>query len=184
MAFWNRRQAEVSAEDQVRNTLAEIERLIPSKPKAALKLLDRLKGEAYPLVTFGGVHHGEFSRMTQGALGWIGPIPGVAAFSWKHWDGFPTVADILDLATNCNEPVLFLYEPPTRFSRGPVGEIEALRVLEENSQLLMVVIGEANTFLRRDLLLSVAPHLNPDSEEILQDLVDACKISDLQTLSL
>ncbi len=94
------------------------------------------------------------------------------------------MADILDLASNSDQPVLFLHDPLTRFSRGPIGEIEAPRALEENPHLLMVVLGEANTFLRRDLLLSVAPHLNSDSEEILQDLVDVCQISGLQTLSL
>jgi len=184
MAFWNRRQANDSPEDQVRSTMTEVERLIPSKPKAALKLLDRLKGEAYPLVTFGGAHHVEFVKMTQNALGWIGPIPHVAAFPWKHWGGFPTMADILDLASNTDQPVLFFHDRPTRFSSGPVGEIQALRALEENPQLLMVVLGEANTFLRRDLLLSMGPHLNRLSEDILQDLIDVCEISGLQTLSL
>ncbi len=184
MVFWKKKPDAGPPEHRVEAVLTEAGEALAGKPKEALKLLDGLKGDAYPLVTFGGPYHERFSRIVGEALGMTGGFPGVSAFPWDRWEDFPTVADVLALAGEAPEPVLYLYEPPGRLSRGPATELEGLKHLTEDEQLAMVVVGEMNVFLRRDPLLSLAGRADPSTEEILEELVGAFERSGYRTLSI
>ena len=184
MVFWKRKRDVMTPEEQVDVVLIAGEEVTRERPQAALKLLDGLKGVTYPLVTFGGEHHERFRRIVMRALGWSGPAPNVRVCPWSRWKGPFTMADVVAFAQEVSEPVLYLYEPPGRLTRGPVVEIEGLEALAEDEQVVMVVIGEANALVRRDLLIGVAGAADLTSEEILQEIADATRKSGLRTLSI
>ena len=184
MVFWRKRSSDVSPEERVLTALDDAERLLENgQQRAALKALNRLKGDAvYPALAFGGPHHERFSRLGRAALGSTEPPLEVATFPWERWNDPPTLAQLLELAQATSEPVLYLHGPSRRMSRGPLAEIEALKILQEDEQLLMVVIGEANTLFRRDLLLSVAPSGDLETEEILEELATTARRQGFRTL--
>ena len=184
MALWKRKRDVVAPDVRVQQALAEGEALVGEKPKMVLKALDHLKGDAYPLMTFGGSYHQRFVQVVAQALGWSGPVPDVRAYPWSTWHGRITLGDIVTLARETIEPVLYLYVPPGRLDRGPVAEIEALEALAEDEQLVMVVVGEMNTFLRCDLLAGLVGLADLETEEILQEIVDAARKAGLRTLSI
>ncbi len=184
MALWTRRRDNLPPEERVRQTFEEARRLAGTKPRAALRSLDRLKGDAHALVTFGGPYHEPFTEIVMEALGWSGPVPAVSPHPWHEWEGRLTVADVLDLARKTEEPVLYLYQPPGRSDRGPVAEIEGLQALAGDEQLVMVVTGGANALIRRDLLLLVAEAADPGSEEILQEITDAARKKGFRVLAI
>jgi len=173
MGFWSKKRETVPPEQRVEQALAEAAGLAGEKPKAALKVLDRLKGDAYPLVSFGGAYHEQFARIVGQALEMNGPFPGVSAVPWSRWTGVLTVADVLALAGEGSQPVLYLFEPPGRLSRGPATDLGGLKVLAEDDRLAMVVVGEMNTYLRREPLLSLTGRVDASTEEILEELKGA-----------
>ncbi len=184
MGLFSRKRKEIPADEEVQMVMDEAEQLLGVKPKAALKKLDMLKGDAYPLVTFGGPYNERFTRLCLQGLGGGEPLPAVAAFPWKRWENYPTVGDLLTLAGELSEPVLYLFAEPTRRSPGPAVEIEGLHTLMSDEQLVMLVMGEMNTFFRRDLLLTIGPGADVDSEEVLQEIMDAARKSGFRSLTV
>jgi len=184
VGFWKKRGESVPLDQRVDQVLDEAEKLAGRRPKSALQLLDGLKGDAYPLVTFGGTHHQRFSGIAASALGTTEAFPGVSALPWSRWVDVPTVADVLTLAGEGSEPVLYLFEPPDRFSRGPATELAGLKLLLEDGGLAMVVVGEMNTFLRREPLLSLTGRVDPSSVEILEELETSFRAAGYRSISI
>ncbi len=182
MVFWRKREARSVAEIVAR-TINEAESSVAEAPKAALRVLERLGGEAYPLVTFGGPLHERFAAVVARAIGGDHPFPGSKRIQWSGEEGCITVADVLDRARSQSEPVLYLFEPLTARG-GAVAELRALAELAADDSVLMAVVGEMNTFLRRDALLSLEGSLDTSSEEVIQEIEDAARRARFRTISL
>jgi hypothetical protein len=75
---------------------------------------------------------------------------------------------------SCSTEVIFVRTTGKRQTKNAFKEMEALRLLSENSSMGMIVFFQENVFLRRNFLIASRGSIPPDSEEILQDLVDYC----------
>jgi len=194
MVLWKKREARPVAEI-VAGIIEEAEASVGGAPEAALRVLERLGGDAYPLVTFGGPLHDRFAAVVartlggdhpfpvRGDLGTDHPFPGSKQIQWSGEEGCTTVADVLDRARSQSEPVLYLFEPLTARG-GAVAELRALAELAADDDVLMAAVGEINTFLRKEALLSLEGSLDTSSEEVIQEIEDAARRAGFRTVSL
>gem|GEM_PF-3146377 len=105
-------------------------------------------------------------------------FPPVSILEWESWNR-PMLKDLWSAAKNLDTEVLFIRTSGKRKITNALKELEALRLLSGDTRIGMTVYSQENVFLKTDFLLQSRSSLPPDSEEILQDLVDYSRKQDM-----
>jgi len=148
-------------------------------PRASLKALEGFGRDLHHWFGMQGELHGEFSAGVLKAWRATDPsccpagFPSVTTVDWERWDA-PTMGDLWVTAEAAPGEVLFIGTSGRRATRSALKELEALRMMAGDPRMGMTVYCQENVFLRKDFLLGTRGVLRPDSEDILQDLMDFC----------
>ena len=169
--------SEEEQREQARAGIVQVQEICLADPKKALKSLRKLGKQFHDLLRLQGELHGEFRRAAVEAWSrtggvWVGgELPSVKVVLWSTWPE-PKIKDVLALAQQVDEDVIHLAAPPERSHRDALAELEGLAVLAGEKQAALVTVGEEDLIARRSFLLEACSSINPDYEEIIQDLLD------------
>ncbi|MBI5118155.1 hypothetical protein HZA56_16895 [Candidatus Poribacteria bacterium] len=147
----------------------EVEQLIQTNPKSAMKLILKRQNEIEPVIDFGARFHERFANTAlRAAFLAKGPsgesavertfreLPSVTVITDHEAD---TLAQVVDVAQNAKADVIFL----RYLKRWPADTLSALEALfqlaVDPSALFIIHAGPNNLFIRKAYLLSVAPSL-------------------------
>lgn len=102
--------------------------------------------------------------------------PTVAVVPWDTWPE-PMMKDLTAMAAERNEDAIYLVPPDRRNPRDALSELEGLKELAAIPDAALVVLGEEGVLARRDFLIEASRTIAPESEDIIQDLMDAAEQS-------
>jgi len=169
--------SEEERREQARAGIVQVQEICLADPKKALKSLRKLGKQFHDLLRLQGELHGEFRKAAAEAwsrteTAWAGAeLPSVKVVLWSTWPE-PKIRDVRALAEQVDEEVINLAAPPDRSHRDALAELEGLTVLARDKQVAFVAVGEEDLIARRSFLLEACSSINPDYEEIIQDLSD------------
>ncbi len=176
---WFGRRAE---EPNPQEGLAEVSRLAETDPPAAGKSLRRLLKASPAAFAIGGAHAADLARVVESldarsSAGTAAPLPS-CVLAGAQGAPVSTLADFLAAARSETADALCLaWTEPAQ--QDPWAQIEALRILREEPEVALVLVGEESLIVRRAFLLTVDPK-HPESEEISQELIDEAKAAGWQ----
>ena len=163
--------------------LQEAESLARGNPKKAIGLLARKGKPVYELWRLGGELHGEFRALvektwTREGHGELIDSAAVLVIPGEN-DTYPTVGELVEKAAASEAEVVYLPPPLKRSPRNAVAELEALRYLVD-PEVGMVIVGEEGMFFRGTFVLAAGKKVDPNSEEVGQDLMDEAQARGLK----
>lgn len=176
---WFGRRAE---EPNPQEGLAEVSRLAETDPPTAEKSLRRLLRASPATFAIGGAHAADLARVVESldarsSAGTAAPLPRCVLVGAQGATG-PTLADFLAAGRSESADALCLaWTEPAQ--QDPWAQVEALRILREEPEVALVLVGEECLIARRAFLLAFDPK-HPESEEISQELIDEAKATGWQ----
>jgi hypothetical protein len=175
--FGRKKTSELETAADAAAMLAEALSGAGADAKASLKALEGLGRDHHRWFGLEGELHREFADEVLKAWRATDPsrcpdsFPSLTLVDWERWDA-PTMRDLWETAGTAPGEVLFIGTSGRRATRNALKELEALRLLAGSPLMGMTVYCQENVFLRKQFLLGTRGVLPPDSEDILQDLLD------------
>lgn len=176
-------------EQEARQALTEIEIAKTTDPETADKLLFKAGKKWYEFFGMGKPLHEEYRELFSEIVSRlkfeniVEQWPTVKEFCWDHWD-YPTVGSIADSLAETEAGVVYIYPPEKRRTKNALAELNALYALVRDSEVVLAVAGEEDTFVRKDFVIQSADALDRDSEEVIQDWLDYAKKRGKKTESI
>jgi hypothetical protein len=146
----------------------------------ALELLARAGRAHHSTLGIEGELHDDYASAALRAWGDGGHLPSVEVAAWQTW-AYPTCALVLERAGQSSAEILYLQAPEARRTGDALAELEALRLLRDDSTLVLVTIGEEDALLRTSFAAHLGAVEHPDAEEVIQELVDTAGKVGLKT---
>ena len=165
--------------EQARGLFEEARQLAASStPDKALKRLRKGSASLYPVVGLNGELNDSFTELVEQLWARQEPrshsLPSVNVQPWSTWPE-PKIADLRGLAAQMDEDILYCLAPLESRTQDALSELEALDTFAREPDVAMIVIGGDNMFFKRDFLCACAGHVDLESEDVGQDLVDHAK---------
>ncbi|MCD4785936.1 MAG: hypothetical protein K8T10_19120 [Candidatus Eremiobacteraeota bacterium] len=158
--------------------LLEVEEKIFSNPDGAGRFIRKRSREIQDAIKLGGSRHDDFQRLvfslwdrnntdeTPSVLPTVRIIP---------WDKTPMMADLIKEAGETDEEILYMKSGNPRDDADALCQLEALAEFARDSKLVMMILGELTMLFRKEFILQEGRSLNPQCEEICQDLEDLAR---------
>lgn len=183
--FGRKKQVEALTRDEAEDSLRSALEGPEDDPKRILKQLRKSGKDIYDWFGLEGGLHREFQAAVLSVWRRTDPccckngLPSVSIMEWEQWEA-PMMKDLLEVSDELDTEVLYIRTSGKHLVRDALMELEALRLLVSNPLMGMAIYFQENVFLRREFLLGAKGSVSPDSEEILQDLVDVCSSRGIQ----
>lgn len=169
--------------NQATQLLQEAQEEALTDPAAALKLLRKKGCPFYALLSFNSELHSAFRKTV--VICWsrtgqadIPPSGEVVTVPWDTWEA-PTMQDLFKKCQEVDGDFLYLRPPEKERHQSALAELEGLRMLHSPT-CAYVLFGEAELLIRRAFVQMAVEKIDPQSEDILQDLDDCRRDLDLE----
>ena len=95
----------------------------------------------------------------------------VEIIPWETWKN-PSLGDLFSVANQAECEIIYCTGKDSRSLHDPVFELDALRKMGDDEALVMVIIGEEDMFFKKTFIQRASYSLDPQHEDIGQDLLD------------
>jgi DNA-directed RNA polymerase subunit F len=212
MSFWSKLFGKNNIPDErellqrTREFLQHVEQLASHDPKSAMKLIKGKSKFFQPVIRIGGILHEEFRKVVFSIKPRIDPskVPftslSVAIVSWNKVDN---IGELVRFALGVKEDLLYIIPVPAIPKRkefvkigtdgisfgvstqkddvDALSEVEALYGFSSDPRVVMALLTDMRIIFRKSFIL-MAEELDPDIEEVGQELLDFANAKDLTVL--
>jgi len=170
--------------EEMRAVLRDAEQIAVQAPKAAMKLVRRKSKHLEDVIKIGRPMHNEFRNAVLPIMCQAGsgpPVTELPTVTRVPWEQALTVGALGETARTVEEEIIYLGPSDPRRDADAVNQLQALYQFAENPNLAVVVVGEETFLVRKSVAVSAAETLDPESEEVIVDVMDFAKSQGLES---
>ncbi|MGC9366447.1 MAG: hypothetical protein ACP5FK_05330 [bacterium] len=162
--------------DQALKLIDEFNQNFRSNPQKTWSKFHKQSKKYYPFFCLNGSLNRQFKqameiKWKEEGLPLPVKLPSVEIIPWKTWNN-PKLGDLFSSASQTECEIIYCTAPDSRSYHDPVFELDALRKLGDDENLAMIIIGEEDMFFKKAFVQRASCCLNPQHEDIGQDLLD------------
>jgi len=180
----SRKTGENSRDHSPENVLDIIRQLARENPGKALRQLRKAGIRRYEDFGFNAIAwesyaglHAELTAVTPEEISCV-------ILRWSMWDQ-PTVGDLIEAAREIKEELVYLCgDPGKRYAPSAADDAAALHLMASEGICPMVLLGDDDLLVRRQFLIRIEPVIDPRTEDVIQELIDAATQVGLKTYHL